>query len=89
MFEEGYDFRFGLAMSIPVFINEMSIRLFWMLKRHYYHHEPLKKCVPIVLARELTNKESNAIILRRMLLAGEGSLCLVDFRRCSSTCKRC
>lgn len=79
MFEEGYDFRFGLAMSIPVFINEMSIRLFWMLKRHYYHHEPLKKCVPIVLARELTNKESNAIILRRMLLAGEGSLCLVDF----------
>lgn len=79
MFELGYDYRFGMAMSIPVFINEMSIRMIWMLKRHYYHHDPWKNCVPVVLARELKNNENNVVILRRMLLAGEGSLCLVDF----------
>lgn len=78
MFEEGYDARFGLAMSIPVAFNELSVRLCWMLKQHYYHKQPWKKCIPIIVVRELADVESNVVVLRRMILASYGCLCLVD-----------
>lgn len=78
MFESGYDARFGIAMSIPVLFNELSVRLCWMLKQYLYHKQPLKKCIPIILFRELKDSESNVIVLRRMLLASYGCLCSVD-----------
>lgn len=68
VFEQGYDARFGLAQAIPVLVNELSIRLFWSLKRHYYHKKPWKESIPI----------GNQPELRRMLLTGHGVLCLVD-----------
>jgi len=78
MFEEGYDARFGFAMAIPVAFNEFSVRLCWMLKQHYYHKQPWKKCIPIICLRELSDVESNVVVLRRMLLASYGCLCLID-----------
>lgn len=78
MFEEGYDARFGFAMSIPVAFNEFSVRLSWMIKQHYYHKQPWKKCIPIICIREFKDAESNAVVLRRMILASYGCLCLVD-----------
>ena len=79
MFENGYEARFGMAMSIPVVINELLVRFCFMVKRHYYNKEPWKKCIPIVLIKELKDSDSNAVILRRMILASYGSMCLVDF----------
>lgn len=79
MFKNGYDARFGAAMAIPVVINELLVRICFTIKRHYYHKEPWSQCIPIVLLREINNPESNAVILRRMLLASYGSMCLVDF----------
>lgn len=70
MYTNGYDARFAAAQAIPVALNEILIRLFWSIKRHYYHKLPWKECIPL----KLSNKPE----LRRMLLVGHGCLCLVD-----------
>ena len=67
-FQEGYDFRFGLATAIPVIITDLSIRLIWALRRHFQYGKPLKECIP-------TQKHAD---LRIMLLFGNGTLCIMD-----------
>lgn len=67
-FQEGYDFRFGLAQMIPVAITELSIRLVWSLRRHFQYGMPIKECIP-------TQKHAD---LRVMLLFGNGTLCIMD-----------
>jgi hypothetical protein len=68
VFESGYDARHGLAMAIPVVINEIMIRLLWAIKSHFYHKRSWAESMPFGEKPEL----------RRMLLVGHGSLCLVD-----------
>jgi len=46
VFEEGYDARFGLTMSIPVVLCDLSIKLIWALKHYFYHKRPLAECIP-------------------------------------------
>lgn len=67
-FQEGYDFRFGLAMAIPVVITDLSVRLIWCLRRYFQYGKPLKECIP-------TQKHAD---LRIMLLFGNGTLCVMD-----------
>ena len=68
VFEEGYDLRFGVTMTIPVLINELLIQLLWALKRRIYHSAPWKECIP-------SKQHSD---LRCMLLIGETTLCVID-----------
>lgn len=68
VFEKGYDFRHGLAMAIPVLTTELLIRLMWSMKSRFYHDNPWSECIP-----SSTNPE-----LRRMLLVGHGTLCMLD-----------
>lgn len=70
MYTHGYDARFAAATAVPVALTEMLVRLCWSVKRHYYHKLPWSECVPF--------KVSERPELRRMLLVGHGSLCLVD-----------
>lgn len=67
-FQEGYDFRFGLAQVIPVMITDLSIRLVWALRQHFQYGMPIKECIP-------TQKHAD---LRVMLLFGNGTLCIMD-----------
>lgn len=67
-FQEGYDFRFGLATAIPVIITDLSIRLVWALRRRFQYGKDWKACIP-------THKHSD---LRIMLLIGNGTLCFMD-----------
>ena len=67
-FQEGYDFRFGLATAIPVIITDLSIRLIWALRRHFQYGKLLKECIP-------TRKHAD---LRIMLIFGNGTLCVMD-----------
>lgn len=67
-FQEGYDFRFGLASAIPVIITDLSIRLIWALRRHFEYRKALKECIP-------THQHDD---LRIMLLFGNGTLCVMD-----------
>lgn len=68
VFESGYDARHGVALSIPVLINEIMIRLCWAIKSRFYHDCTWSESIPFGHKPEL----------RRMLLVGHGSLCLVD-----------
>ena len=68
VFEQGYDARFGAALSVPVLLDELFIRLLWVLKRRYYHKDEWRDCWP-------SAKHAG---LRRMLLVGHGCLALVD-----------
>lgn len=67
-FQEGYDARFGVAMSLPVLLCELLIRFIWMIKQRFYFKKPLKECIP-------TQSHTD---LRVMLLFGHGTLCLMD-----------
>lgn len=67
-FQQGYDFRFGLTMAIPVVITDLSIRLIWSLRRYFQYGKTLKECIP-------TKKY---VDLRVMLLFGNGTLCVMD-----------
>ena len=68
VFEEGYDARFGLTMSIPVILCDLSIKLLWAIKHYFYNKRPLSECIP--------NKWHDD--LRIMLIFGDGTLCLMD-----------
>lgn len=67
-FQEGYDFRYGLAAAIPVVFTDLSIRLVWAMRRHFQYEKPFKECIP-------THKHAD---LRVMLLFGNGTLCVMD-----------
>lgn len=68
VFQEGYDLRFGVAMAVPVILEECMIKTLWVIKTHYYSEKPWNECVP-------TSKHAD---LRIMLLVGNASLCIVD-----------
>lgn len=78
LFKKGYDSRFQTAQAIPVFINEMVVRLFYSIRRliKYYTATPKenrngkllwKNCEPF----------SNATV-KRMLTVAHGTFCLID-----------
>ena len=68
VFEEGYDFRFGVAMSIPVMLEEIFIRVLWMVRQKVCRKKSLSECIPT----------SSHADLRMMLLIGNGTLCAID-----------
>jgi len=68
VFEQGYDLRHGAAMTIPVMITELSIKLIWAMKHHCYAKKDWKECIP-------SSKHAD---LRIMLIVGDATLCIVD-----------
>ncbi|MDD5399565.1 MAG: hypothetical protein PHQ93_00045 [Sulfurimonas sp.] len=68
VFEEGYEARHGVAMAIPVLINELLIRFMYTMKGKFYHQKKWEDCIP----------KENIPEVRRMLLVGHGTLCIMD-----------
>ncbi|MCR5040905.1 MAG: hypothetical protein K6C36_02250, partial [Clostridia bacterium] len=68
VFEQGYDARFGLTMSIPVVFQALAVRVFWMLRRKINFDLTWKECIP-------TDKHAD---LRIMMLVSNGVFCAVD-----------
>lgn len=68
VFEEGYDARFGATMAIPVIINELMIKVIWMVRQKFIRKKTWKESFP-------SNKHAD---LRIMLIVGNSTLCLVD-----------
>ena len=55
-------------MAIPVLLNELIIRVLWVIKKHFYEKKEWNYCIP-------SEKNSD---LRIMLLVGHGTMCLLD-----------
>lgn len=68
VFQEGYDARFAGAMAVPVLLEELLIRAFWVFRRHYQKGYAWKECLP-------STKHAD---LRLMLLVGNSVLCFFD-----------
>lgn len=68
VFEQGYDTRMGLAMTMPMLFCNLSIKLVWALKRFFYHRKPICECIP-------TSQHDD---LRIMLIVGDGTMCAID-----------
>ena len=68
VFENGYDARFALTMSIPVVISDLLTRLIWAIRHYFQHKKTLKECIP-------TKRHDD---LRVMLIVSNGVLCLFD-----------
>ena len=68
VFEDGYDLRHGATMAIPILIEELLIKMIWVIKQRYYKMKEWKECMP-------TSKHSD---LRMMMLVGNATLCFVD-----------
>lgn len=68
VFEEGYDVRFGATMAIPVIMNELMIKVIWMIRQKFIRKRNWKESIP-------TDKHAD---LRIMLIVGNGTLCLID-----------
>lgn len=64
----GYDFRHGITMAIPVVVTELSVRLIWSLRRRFQYKLPLKDSVPTLKYADL----------RLMLIIGNGTLMALD-----------
>lgn len=68
VFEQGYDFRHGMAMTIPVIVTEIFIRIMWMLKARFYHKKDWKDCFPSTDIPEV----------QHMIFVGFAAFCAID-----------
>lgn len=68
VFENGYDARFGITMSIPVILNDLMIKVIWVIRQKFEKKNSWKECIP-------SDKHAD---LRIMLLVGNSTLCLID-----------
>ncbi|MBF0751225.1 MULTISPECIES: hypothetical protein [unclassified Pasteurella] len=71
VFEQGYDFRFGMVQSIPVVMVELFVRVFCIIRHRFQYNRSWADCL------QFLNFDRNAR-LKKMLLVGQGTLCLVD-----------
>lgn len=78
IFEKGYDTRFQTAQAIPVFLNELLVRLIYAIRRlfRYFSNTP-KAERSFALMWKTCEPFSNATV-KRMLTVAHGTFCLVD-----------
>lgn len=78
IFTKGYDARFQVAQTIPVFINEMLVRTIYSIRRMVrYFNVVAKETRSFSLLWEACEPFTNATV-KRMLTVAHGTFCLVD-----------
>lgn len=78
IFKEGYDARFQTTQAIPVFINEMLVRLIYSVRRLFkYFSDTRKEERSLSLMWQRCEPFSNPTV-KRMLTIAHGTFCLVD-----------
>ncbi|MBE5867031.1 MAG: hypothetical protein E7292_12720 [Lachnospiraceae bacterium] len=68
VYENGYDLRFGATMAIPVVLQDLLIRVLWVIRARYDKGRVWKECIP----------NSSHGDLRIMLITGDATLCIID-----------
>lgn len=78
IFEKGYDIRFQTAQAIPVFLNEILVRLIYAIRRLFRYFSEIPKTErSLALMWKKCEPFSNATV-KRMLTVAHGTFCLVD-----------
>ena len=55
MFENGYDFRSFMAQSLPVILNEVLVRCYWVARQHFYYGKSWSDSLPSKDSRDFDN----------------------------------
>lgn len=78
LFEKGFDARFQTTQAIPVFINELTVRLLYLVRRlvKYYQNTPKETRSYNTMWTEC--KPYSNPTISRMLTVAHGTFCLVD-----------
>lgn len=78
IYKNGFDARFQTAQTIPVFVNEMIVRLFYSIRRlvKYFKETETDSRSP-ALMWERCEPFTNATV-KRMLTVAHGTFCLLD-----------
>jgi len=78
LYKEGYDARFQSVQAIPVFINEMLVRLIYAIRRLFkYFSETDKGARSLALMWKTCEPFTNPTV-KRMLTVAHGTFCLLD-----------
>ena len=78
IFEKGYDIRFQTAQAIPVFLNELLVRLIYAIRRLFRYFSEIPKTErSFALMWKKCEPFSNATV-KRMLTVAHGTFCLAD-----------
>lgn len=78
IFEQGYDTRFQTTQAIPVFINELLVRLFYSVRRLIkYFSENERENYSFKTLWDACEPFSNSTV-KRMLTVAHGTFCLID-----------
>jgi hypothetical protein len=78
IYTKGYDVRFQTAQAIPVFINEMTVRVIYATRRLIaYFINTNKKNRTLELMWKSCEPFSN-VTVKRMLIVAHGTFCLID-----------
>lgn len=78
IYEKGYDARFQTTQAIPVFINEMLVRVFYSLRRMCQYFTKCEKgSFNFKSLYENCEPFTNSTV-KRMLTVAHGTFCLVD-----------
>ena len=78
LYENGYDARFQTTQTIPVFINELLVRLIYSVRRiiKYYSATPRENRSFVKLWK--TCEQFNNVTVKRMLTVAHGTFCMLD-----------
>lgn len=78
IFEKGYDARFQTTQTIPVFINELIVRLIYSIRRLIkYFSETTQDNRSFKTLWSACEPFSNSTV-KRMLIVAHGTFCLID-----------
>lgn len=78
IYKQGYDLRFEVAKAIPVFVNELVVRMVYSIRRlvrFYLNNQNRVRSFKLIW--ELCEPFSNASV-KRMLIVAHGTFCLLD-----------
>lgn len=78
IYKQGYNLRFEVAKAIPVFVNELVVRMVYSIRRlvrFYLNNQNRVRSFKLIW--ELCEPFSNASV-KRMLIVAHGTFCLLD-----------
>lgn len=78
MYKKGFDFRFQTAQCIPVFINELIVRLFYSVRRLLAYYKNTAKENRSIQQLWATCKPFSNPTVKRMLTIAHGVFCAMD-----------
>ncbi len=78
IYEKGYDVRFQTTQGIPVFINELVVRLMYSIRRFVKYISTTKAEERSISLLWKTCEPFSNVTVKRMLTVAHGTFCLID-----------